>query len=265
MKRSSLSPFLFKASFAFVLVILAIILNGSLVAGVEEGPVSGKKRPHFSDAQLKAFEKKGDAGDIEALRCLDVYYFGIHEEQVRLARKGAKLGDVEFRWHLYLHLMTHENPKDRAEGLNALRQAAEQDHFQAQAELARLYRTGKGVKKDVRLSEKWHKEAARQGDTGSMLEVAKLIKDRASKLSMLSEAYGWTLLILKRTTEERSRPFIDIVQSLQRSILAKAKKASSSEDDLLHAARTWAENNDKNIPMTDPVFSRVPGCKYLEE
>jgi hypothetical protein len=57
----------------------------------------------FNKEELIDLEKKVDAGDIEALRCLAMYYedYGNRDEALAIARKGAKLGDAESLCNLF--------------------------------------------------------------------------------------------------------------------------------------------------------------------
>ena len=220
----------------------------------------------LSAKEIRELEEKGDKGDREALACLFDYYIYENRNKALLwARKGDKLGDARSRYLLGGLLVVCNDPKDRAEGITVLKKAADQDYFLAQDMLADIYEEGEVVQKDLLMAEKWFGKAAMQGSTTSMLELVRLMTDRATIMRTLSEAYGWTFLMLKRTTSKWSQPFVDKIHEAQREIIKKAKGLRIDEKKVISGAESWAKKQDVNVPMVDPMDRPEPECKYWKK
>lgn len=251
--------------FMVIGLLLAIITVSCAKKYVSAGPVTpdGPWRLLYSK-ELNDLERKAEGGDIDAIRCLYEYYvFKDSEKAVVLARKGAKLGDAALTHLLGITLVTFEDSKGNAEGITALKTAADQNYSSAQTALADCYQFGKGVPKNLLEAENWFRKAAMQGDRIAMVDVVRLLTRRASDISILSEAYGWTFLILKRTPSWVSQAFIDNVRVWQQRISFKAEGFGIDERTLISRAEEWARKEDVNIPMTEPVVGWPP-CKYFD-
>jgi len=248
-----------------VCFILALLVGGEVNGGMEERPVTpeGPWRV-LNPKELNDLERKAEGGDIDAIRCLcDYYVFKDSEKAVIFARKGAKLGDAALTYLLGITLVTFEDSKENAEGIAALRKAANQNYSLAQKALADCYEYGKGVQKNLTKAEKWFRRAAIQGDRIAMVEVVRHLTVRARDISTLTEAHGWTLLILKRVPSWVKQSFVDKVYLGQDRILAKAEGFGADKKTFISRAEEWARREDVNIPMTAPVVGWSP-CKYLD-
>ncbi|HEX8950093.1 MAG TPA: SEL1-like repeat protein [Dissulfurispiraceae bacterium] len=121
----------------------------------------------------------------------------------------------------------------------------------------------KGVAKDLRMAEKWYKKAALQGDDTSMISLAKLMTARDAKVSILSEAYGWTLLSFKRLPYKDGSA-VDEIHTIQREAILKARSLGAEEKEFVSRSEAWAKKHDGNIPTDNPLFRGNGGCKYLK-
>jgi hypothetical protein len=248
-----------------ICLILLVLIQGGVMGGVEEKPVSGPAWiAKITAKELNDLERKADRGDIEAIKCLYHYYvFKDSDKAVIWARKGDRLGDVGLSYELGIMLVMSNDSREKAEGITVLEKTANQSHPRAQKELAWCYEYGKGVPKNPLEAERWFRKAAMQGDTIAMVEVVRHLTDRARDISTLTEAYGWTLLALKRTTSKVSQPFRDKINWAQRDILTKAKGFGADERQFISRSKEWARKEDVNIPMTDPWDISERPCKYL--
>ncbi len=242
------------------LLILGIyLINGGFMiySNAQAGLWPGKP---LTEKELRELEEKGNKGDKEALACLfDYYIYEDYDRALFWARIGDKFNDARSRYLLGGILVDSNNPNEQKEGVALLKKAAEQNYWLAQTVLARLYKDGKVVQKDFRETEKWFRKAALQGVRHSMLALCELMTNRAKDISTLSEAYGWTFLMLKRTTSKWSKPFIDEVHEAQHKIIKKAKELKIDEKNVISCAESWAKKKDPAIPMTEPF---EPRCKY---
>ena len=221
---------------------------------------------HLSAKELKGLEEKGNRGDVEAIACLFEYYmYEDRKEAVLWARVGDKYADAKSRYHLGLLLVSSNDAREREDGIIAWKKSAEQNYFLAQDELARLYENGKVIKKDLRMAEKWYGSAAMQGDPSAMRELVRLMTDRAKDISTLSEAYGWTFLMLKRATSKWSQPVVGKTHDAQRAIVRRAKDSGVDEKQVLSRAEAWAKKQDSKVPMSDPMDRQKSRCKYWEK
>lgn len=230
-------------------MLLPNLLMGSDMRESDEKAFSLTHR--FSAEKLRELERRADTGDIEALRCLADEYFSDKEKSLDLSRRGAKLGDAEFQYRVFVALGKSSNPKERTEGLNALKDAGNQNYVVAQWNLAFLYEQGEIVTKNLNIAEKWYRKAAIQGDIPSLFDLTRLLTVRSSKFSALEEAYGWTVIILKRVRVKKNKLDTD-TQLLQARILEKVKELGADEKDFVSRAEAWAKVHDRDIPIGDP-------------
>ena len=251
----------------WICMILLVLVEGGVMGAVKEEPVSGTGWV-LSEKEVKDLERKAEGGDIEAIWCLFNYYtvgFENSKKALFWARKGARLGDAKLRYNLGLDLVNSDDPKEKAEGVAALKESANQNYTLAQKTLAHRYEQGRGVRKNLLQAEKWFRKAAIQGNRIAMVEVVRLMAARARDIATLSEAYGWTLLALKRTPSWVRQPFIDKVRLAQWDILTKAKGFGADEKQFISRSEEWARKQDVNIPMTDPEDVNESFCKYLNK
>jgi len=200
-----------------------------------------------------------------AIRCLfTLYAFEDGNKALSWAKKGAKLGDANFQYIVGLGLVSRDKQTEQIKGISELKKAANKNYFLAQVELARCYQEGKGVRKNLKLAEQWYRRAAFLGHKAAIFDVVQLMTTRAKDMSVLSEAYGWTLLLLRRTSAKGGQSLNENVLKPQREILEKAKKFRIAEKELILCSEKWVKDQNVRIPMTDPIDVKESPCKYLE-
>ncbi|MCF6256772.1 MAG: sel1 repeat family protein [Gammaproteobacteria bacterium] len=87
--------------------------------------------------------------------------------------------------------ITAVDNEDYAEAFTLFSRLAEEGNAEAQYNLAMLYRTGKGVKKDMGASFKWFQRAAEQGISDAQYYLAHMYDNGESVEKSLPKAFEW--------------------------------------------------------------------------
>ena len=167
---------------------------------------SGKGVGKDSAQAFAWLQKAADAGVPNAFAGLAWMYRsgqGVErnrEESLRLLRRGAELGDPDATHMLGMELYHSHSPRDHAEALPLLAQAAGKNSPQAQAMLGRAYREGRGVPEDAVEAAEWFRKAAAQSFVEAQFALAEMLeqgngvrKDEAEALRLyeLAAGRGW--------------------------------------------------------------------------
>jgi hypothetical protein len=246
-------------------ILLLIVIFGGLSMGfTKEEAVSPYSFMRLNNKDVPVLEKKADAGDIEAIKCLRVHFTRIDfAKQVKYARMGSKLTDAESQYSLFMFLRNSKIAKERKEGLLALKSAAEHNYILAQVTLADCYRIGESVKKNILLAEKWYRKASLLGYYHAMRALVNVIKSRANNIQALREAYGWTVIIVDRTTSKVAPSYVDLILELRKEILIKATALGTDKNEFVKDAEIWAETIGRKIPRLNPMAIQGKRCKYM--
>ncbi|KQX01531.1 hypothetical protein ASC94_02615 [Massilia sp. Root418] len=122
------------------------------------------------------------------------------DEALRMLRQGAELGDAHAILGLGAELFRSQSPRDHAEAVPLLAQAAGKGNPHAQALLGQAYREGRGVPADVAAAAEWFRKAAAQSHVEAQFALAEMLeqgsgvrKDEAEALRLyeLAAGRGW--------------------------------------------------------------------------
>lgn len=86
----------------------------------------------------------------------------------------AEAGDPVAQYVVGVILLNNlvASPPKNKDAAHWITRSAEQGYLRAQSELARMYRTGDGVKEDLAKAVAWYRKAGEAGDVGAQLFVA---------------------------------------------------------------------------------------------
>ncbi len=110
---------------------------------------------------------------------------------------------------------------DAQSAVEWFRQAAEQNHIESQVELARMYRDGNGVPRDLTEMVVWYSAAAAGGHVGAQIFVADAYAYGSGVEADLVESYMWF--------EIAGRYWGDLVQSARERVAAQMSDAQIAE------------------------------------
>ena len=158
------------------------------------------------DARLDGLRAKAEKGDAEAQLLLAFAYYdkgdGVPRdiaEAVKWLRNAAEQGYAAAQYALGNACYNgHGVPKDGTEAVNWFRKAAEQGYAPAQRILGRMYCTGDGVPKEPAEAVKWLRKAADQGDADAQAGLGVMYKEGDGVAKNPTEAVKW----LKKAAEQ---------------------------------------------------------------
>jgi TPR repeat protein len=111
----------------------------------------------------------------------------------------AERGDAVAQYVVGVILLNNlaPNPPENKDAAYWITRSAEQGYVRAQSELARMYRTGDGVKEDLAKAVAWYRKAAEAGDVGAQLFVADAYAYGHGVEADRIEAYMWYEIALE--------------------------------------------------------------------